>query len=754
MPTSPFLRTRVARRILLLFLACAVLPLALLAGLGYRRLADDLEASMRAHLRAQAKTSGMMLLDRLGSLAALLETMASQLDTDQSLRPAAIASTAAISGPRFRAVGVVHPDGRVSNIIGELPELPPLLPGQESHLRGGGVALVTGRGKHGVRVLLVRNVDAMPGSRLWGLIERASVYGTDPSASVAPAGALPCLTTESGESLACLAPETVQELGAATGGTFEWQRGQDPYLAARWTLFLKRLYAAPAWTVSLSVPEAVVYDPLGSLRQVFLLGLALALAVVFALAHVLLRRSMEPLEALEAGTLRVAAGRFDEPVLVRSNDEFRALAASFNRMASELGHQFDYQVALARVHEAALAADGPETVLQALLAGRAALLPGESVTVALARPDAPDRWTVIPDNRGQADLTPLEVHPTRAELEALRWQADGFTLARGEPAPSYLGTRSGELAQDHLVLPLRWKGALAGVIALAGTAEEIRRPGVLSQARRAADEAAMAISNAQLVEQLDEMNWGALTALARTIDAVSPWTAGHSERVTLGALEIGRRLGFTEEEIDLLHRGGLLHDIGKVGVPVAILDKPEELTEEEFAQIRLHPTVGARILAPIGAFRRALPLVLHHHELLDGSGYPLGLSGDQIPPLVRALTVADVFDALVSDRPYRAAWSVEEAVAYLRENVDTKFDAVAVEALASALEAGWRPMESSQDRVADGSGRVRLWPSVAEESGSAAVAASGMRFPALPSAPRTRPDKGSGTQATGLKSTG
>jgi HD-GYP domain-containing protein (c-di-GMP phosphodiesterase class II) len=275
-----------------------------------------------------------------------------------------------------------------------------------------------------------------------------------------------------------------------------------------------------------------------------------------------------------------------------------------------------------------------------------------------------------------------------------------------------------------VVLPLRWKGALAGVIVLTGTPDQIRKPGLLADARRAADEAAMAISNAQLMQQLDEMNWGALTALARTIDAVSPWTAGHSERVTLSALEIGRRLEFTEEQIDLLHRGALLHDIGKVGVPVAILEKPGELTDEESAQMKLHPTIGARILAPIGAFRRALPLVLHHHELLDGSGYPHGLSGDQIPLSVRVLTVADVFDALVSDRPYRAAWSWEMAVAYLRENVGTRFDAGAVEALAAALQTGWRPIASSPDRGADGSRRFSPWPSLGQEPGPAAVVAA------------------------------
>ncbi|MBP6669124.1 MAG: HD-GYP domain-containing protein, partial [Gemmatimonadales bacterium] len=222
----------------------------------------------------------------------------------------------------------------------------------------------------------------------------------------------------------------------------------------------------------------------------------------------------------------------------------------------------------------------------------------------------------------------------------------------------------------------------------------------------------VAIANTQLIEQLDAMNWGSLTALARTIDAVSPWTAGHSERVTLGAIEIGRRIGLGHDDLDLLHRGGLLHDIGKVGVPAGILDKPGKLTDEEYEQIKQHPAIGARILAPIGAVRRALPLVLHHHELLDGSGYPHGLSGDQIPLLVRILTVADVFDALVSDRPYRPAWPVERAIAHLREGAGVKFDPRIVEALAAATATGWRPVidPTAGASILRGSGRFTLWP--------------------------------------------
>src|SRR5206468_8382401 len=142
-------------------------------------------------------------------------------------------------------------------------------------------------------------------------------------------------------------------------------------------------------------------------------------------------------------------------------------------------------------------------------------------------------------------------------------------------------------------------------------------------------------------------------------------TAGHSERVTAFAVEIARRLGLGEAELMQLHRGGLLHDIGKIGVPRELLEKQAPLTRDERRRMEAHTTTGARILAPIASFGDVIPLVRSHHELLDGSGYPDGLRGDEIPPLVRILTVADVFDALVSERPYRTAWPAELALGEL-----------------------------------------------------------------------------------------
>jgi len=187
-------------------------------------------------------------------------------------------------------------------------------------------------------------------------------------------------------------------------------------------------------------------------------------------------------------------------------------------------------------------------------------------------------------------------------------------------------------------------------------------------------------------KRLDRLNWGALTALARAIDAKSEWTAGHSERVTKLALRIGRVLGFTQEELDNLHRAGLLHDIGKIGTPAELIDKPAKLTDEEYRKIREHPGIGERILEPIKAYSEILPMVRQHHEWFNGKGYPDGLVGEAITLGARILAVADVYDALSSERPYRAAMEPDQALQIIKENSGSHFDPVAVDALVKAIE--------------------------------------------------------------------
>jgi putative two-component system response regulator len=171
----------------------------------------------------------------------------------------------------------------------------------------------------------------------------------------------------------------------------------------------------------------------------------------------------------------------------------------------------------------------------------------------------------------------------------------------------------------------------------------------------------------RLVDELDSAE-AVVFAFARAVEAKSSYTQGHADRVTNYALGLAAQVGLANSDVEVLRQGSVLHDIGKISIPDAVLNKPGPLTEEEYDIVKQHPMQGVRILEPLRSIRETLPLIRWHHERLDGGGYPDGISGDAIPFLVRILSVADIYDALASARPYRTAYSHEECLAMLRSN--------------------------------------------------------------------------------------
>ena len=165
-----------------------------------------------------------------------------------------------------------------------------------------------------------------------------------------------------------------------------------------------------------------------------------------------------------------------------------------------------------------------------------------------------------------------------------------------------------------------------------------------------------------------------LRVLTGAIEARDPYTRGHSARVTALAEAVARQLGWSDEKLASLRIGGPLHDIGKLGVSDEVLRKEGRLDDGELAQIREHPKIGARMLLRMAALREAIPYVLYHHERWDGHGYPSGKAGEEIPIEARVLAVADAFDAMTSDRPYRRALSRTEALAEVERCAGTQFD--------------------------------------------------------------------------------
>ncbi|OGP25706.1 MAG: hypothetical protein A2X93_05215 [Deltaproteobacteria bacterium GWC2_56_8] len=227
---------------------------------------------------------------------------------------------------------------------------------------------------------------------------------------------------------------------------------------------------------------------------------------------------------------------------------------------------------------------------------------------------------------------------------------------------------------SHIRVPLAVKGEIIGILTAGAKRKAAFTPEDLQTLEKLASQISVALDNARHLSDLQELFLGTVKSLSSAIDTKSPWTAGHSERVTTYALAIGKEMGFSEKDLKDLELAGLLHDIGKLGTYETILDKPGKLTDEEMGIMREHPAKGAAILEPIKLLKNIRPAIKYHHEYYNGTGYPEGLKGETIPLFARVLTVADTVDAMAADRPYRKGRALPDIMAELERCSGTQFD--------------------------------------------------------------------------------
>jgi putative nucleotidyltransferase with HDIG domain len=182
------------------------------------------------------------------------------------------------------------------------------------------------------------------------------------------------------------------------------------------------------------------------------------------------------------------------------------------------------------------------------------------------------------------------------------------------------------------------------------------------------------LQNAYLFNDLKRSYFDTIQGVTNSIEARDPYTTGHSQRVGQIAKAIAEELGWSDDEIELIDWGGMLHDVGKIGINDAVLNKPGKLEDEEYEAIKLHPVIGAQIVKDISFLEPVVPYILEHHERFNGKGYPRGLTGDEISLKGRLLAVADVYDAMTTDRPYQKAFEPEVAVKKILGNTNSDFD--------------------------------------------------------------------------------
>lgn len=708
---TSLLRSVFARRIYSLFVLCALLPICLLAAISLVQVSRASRTDGMERLRHSGKNAGMTIMEALFLLEVELRSVAQTIDRGTAEDARLLRSGQAVDDEkRFLAFSLFSEGGEGTSLLGSPISLPRLLPEARRHLRSGKALLF--RSPSGRICLAVTLGDDRTGDRLlvaevnpdylWSLVRR----------SLSPETEL-CVVDASGRLLFTTAekpprflPQVVNRLATSSVGQLEWSGGEQEQLVSYWTAFLEPRYLSSSWSAVVSQERQVAFRQLRLFGRTFLLVVCLALILVSYLSGILIRRNLLPLATLRQGTQRLSQGELEVRLDLRSGDEFQELAENFNTMADRLERQFFATRETGRVVQEFLAAHDRDTVVRVALSSRGTAVLCQAIALSLMGTDPERDARTYLSLAGDGDPAPGRGRPTPFSGEEIAHlvEARGGHLHCSEVSnfSSLLRPLAVQGAHDFYLFPFFLGETLTGVLSIGYSQLPVQIQGDLARARHVADETAVALDNLRLMEELNQLNWGTIGALATAVDAKSPWTAGHSERVTRLALDIGRTMGLDEQALALLHLGGLFHDIGKIAVPEAILDKRDKLTDEEFALIKSHPSAGARILAPISAYEPVIPVVEQHHEWFNGEGYPQGLAGHEISQGGRILAVADVFDALISDRPYRAGWEQERVVSHIVGRAWSQFDPVVVEALlevvadresAAGDTAGERPEE-------------------------------------------------------------
>ncbi|MBN1106343.1 MAG: HD domain-containing protein [Deltaproteobacteria bacterium] len=685
-----FIRSRLGRRFFLLFISCALLPVAALAILSFSHVTRQVNEQSQKRLHQASRAMGMAIMERLLFLEGEIGLLTSSLD--EQTGPSRIALRKGRNEgqrERFNGISLLQASGNRVPLFKETPVPRPISEEGYRHLRTGKCLLQVLRAGRGGHILMVRALhegnlqdglvvaDVNP-LYLWGMLENNTL----------PALTEACVLDSTGTPLFSSAPPNASlfeklRLGMknAPTGRFEWSDTDRHYLGCYWSLFLKFRFHDPRWTVVMSQSKAEVFSPMADFEKTFFLVVLLTLWVVLFLTILQIRRSLHPLQRLKEGTSQIAKSRFDTRVVIESGDEFEELGHAFNHMARRLGIQFSALAALGEIDRAVLSTLQTDRVVDTTLTHIRELFHCDLVGMVIPDRNSAEKAQCYVGSARPASVRLVEaVRVLPEHIHRLRRQPLQLIGRPGEDLPEYLHPLVRRGYRSFLVLPIFTHERLSAIVSLAYLVSPVMDEEDYLLARQIADQVGVALSNAQLMEQFEELSWGTLLSLARAVDTKSAWTGGHSERVTELAIEIGRELTLDPTDLLNLHRGGLLHDVGKIGIPSDILDKPGKLTREEYEIIKKHPSLGMRILEPIKNYGAVMELVLHHHERFDGKGYPEGLSGDRVSLGARILAVADVFDALVSDRPYREGMKRDRALAIIREESGRQFDPAVVEA--------------------------------------------------------------------------
>ena len=471
------------------------------------------------------------------------------------------------------------------------------------------------------------------------------------------------------------------------------------------------------WRIVIYQPYSEITEAVARLGQKVLFVGAVALLVALGLALYRAHRVINPIGELLAAVDEISHGDYNKRVKVRRRDEIGSLALAFNRMTGTLQEKItalqESQAQLREAfHQLQLDAHRRKKTNQELRRKVKELTSISEITSAIS--NSLDQQTV---HKTVIETINNVMGFKHSSIKLLDKKSNSLLLrlstGLGEAYLNKPPTRVGEgisgqavqtrgpviiadlnederVPRDHVLLklgitsmvsfPLVTKNTVMGVLNIYSderhefTEDELRLLAIL------ANQAASAIQNASLYDDLRESYLNTIQALSMTIDAKDPYTHGHSKRVSEISVLIGNQIGLSSEELELLKYAGDLHDIGKIGISELIIAKEGKLTVDEYEIVKTHPLVGETIIEPVPFLSQIKEVIRHHHERYDGYGYPDGLKGKEIPLMSRIILIADSYDAMTSDRPYRKALTHEMALNEIHKHSGTQFDPEMAEA--------------------------------------------------------------------------
>lgn len=444
-------------------------------------------------------------------------------------------------------------------------------------------------------------------------------------------------------------------------------------------------------------------------RNLIMLWSVVAVAVLLGLNGWVARRVSGPLAALSQSVALVAEGDYSTKVTFGGFTEISQLSENFNRMTDSLRDRSESLtkkvLELATLYEMSRALGSTfdiDVLLDSVLDSAMRIFNVEIGYVTLRDQETGELHVSAWRGGGGSRVDEAAVRASMSEWVIREGRPLIFNPPR-EGEEDRIDTLSGALAA--LCVPLISSEGTLGAITVGSrdanqrfTSDDVRLLATI------ANHVTIAIGNIELFSSLQEAYLATVRALATAVDAKDPYTRGHSDRVARFALIIADSMSVSVEQRIALEMAAYLHDIGKIGISEDILHKPGKLTDEEMAQMRHHPLIGANIVRPVAFPWPIAPIVRHHHEHYDGAGYPAGLKGEEIPLLARVLTVADAFEAMTSDRPYRRGRSEQDAILELRRCSGSHFDPRVIEAFIHVLERDAVDEQPAMDAEDDDTG--------------------------------------------------